>query len=122
MRDAGLNLGISKNRCNGFGEALEPVDYRNENILHAAVLELVDHCQPEFGSFALLDPEAQHLLGKRSSEKSYCPRMCHLTGLSDAQIQLISVHESKKSLEIYQHHSLGVGELAYQEAVQGVSI
>jgi hypothetical protein len=37
-------------------------------------------------------------------------------------IQLISGHESKKSLEIYQHHSLGVGELAYQEAVQGVSI
>src|SRR5260370_1605589 len=40
-------------------------------------------------------------------------------GLSDAQIQPISGHESKKSLEIYQHHSLGVGELADQEAVQG---
>ena len=30
-------------------------------------------------------------------------------GLSDAQIQLISGHESKKSLEIYQHLSLGAG-------------
>ena len=37
-------------------------------------------------------------------------------GLSDAQIQLISGHESKKSLEIYQHLSLGAVELAYQEA------
>jgi hypothetical protein len=31
-------------------------------------------------------------------------------------------HESKKSLEIYQHLSLGAVEQAYQEAVQGVSI
>ena len=38
------------------------------------------------------------------------------------QIQLISGHESKKSLEIYQHLSLGAVEQAYQEAVQGVSI
>jgi hypothetical protein len=30
--------------------------------------------------------------------------------------------ESKKSLEIYQHLSLGAVEQAYQEAVQGVSI
>ena len=43
-------------------------------------------------------------------------------GLSDAQIQLISGHESKKSLEIYQHLSLSAVEQAYQEAVQGVSI
>jgi hypothetical protein len=43
-------------------------------------------------------------------------------GLSDAQIQLISGHERKKSLEIYQHLSLGTVEQAYQEAVQGVSI
>jgi len=40
----------------------------------------------------------------------------HLTGLSDARIQLISGHESKKSLEIYQHLSLGAVEQAYQEA------
>jgi len=38
------------------------------------------------------------------------------SGKSDAQIQLISGHESKKSLEIYQHLSLGAVELAYQEA------
>jgi integrase/recombinase XerD len=43
-------------------------------------------------------------------------------GLSDAQIQLISGHESKKSLEIYQHLSLGAVEQASQGAVQGVSI
>jgi len=43
-------------------------------------------------------------------------------GLSDAQIQLISGHESKKSLEVYQHLSLESVEQAYQEAVQAVGI
>jgi hypothetical protein len=40
----------------------------------------------------------------------------------NSQIQLISGHESKKSLEIYQHLSLDAVEQAYQEAVQRVSI
>ena len=43
-------------------------------------------------------------------------------GLSDAQIQLISGHESKKSLEIYEHLSLKSVEQAYQEAVRLVVI
>jgi hypothetical protein len=50
------------------------------------------------------------------------PHLFHLTGSSDAQIELISGHESKKSLEIYQHLSLDAVEQAYQGAVQGVSI
>src|SRR5208282_1966744 len=41
-------------------------------------------------------------------------------GLTDAQIQLISGHESKKSLEVYQHLSLESVDEAYQDAVQSV--
>ena len=41
-------------------------------------------------------------------------------GLTDAQIQLISGHESKKSLEVYQHLSLESVDKAYQDAVQSV--
>jgi integrase/recombinase XerD len=41
-------------------------------------------------------------------------------GLSDAQIQLISGHES--SLEVYQHLSLESVDKAYQDAVQSVGI
>jgi hypothetical protein len=37
-------------------------------------------------------------------------------------MQLISGHESKKSLEIYQHLSLGAVEQAYQAAVRRISI
>jgi Phage integrase family len=43
-------------------------------------------------------------------------------GLTDAQIQLISGYESKKSLEIYQHLSLESVDKAYQDAVQSVGI
>jgi hypothetical protein len=43
-------------------------------------------------------------------------------GLSDAQIQLISDHESKKSLEVYQHLSLDKVEKAYQDAMQGIGV
>jgi integrase/recombinase XerD len=41
------------------------------------------------------------------------------SGLSDAQIQLISGHESKKSLEVYQHLSLSGVQGAYQLAAHG---
>jgi len=43
-------------------------------------------------------------------------------GLSDAQIQLISGHASKKSLEVYQHLSLEAVEDAYQAAVRALEI
>ena len=43
-------------------------------------------------------------------------------GLSDAQIQLISGHESKKSLEVYQHLSLQTVDRAYQDAVREINI
>jgi site-specific recombinase XerD len=42
-------------------------------------------------------------------------------GLTDAQIQLISGHESRKSLEVYQHLSLENVREAYQEAVRDLS-
>ena len=43
-------------------------------------------------------------------------------GLTDAQIQRISGHESKKSFEVYQHRSLESVDKAYQDAVQSVGI
>ena len=43
-------------------------------------------------------------------------------GLSVAQIQLISGHQSKKSLEVYQHLALDTVEDAYQEAVQSLGL
>ena len=43
-------------------------------------------------------------------------------GLSDAQLQLISGHASKKSLEVYRHLSLEAVEDAYRAAVRTLEI
>jgi len=43
-------------------------------------------------------------------------------GISDAKIQLISGHESRKSLELYQHLSLESVEKDYQQAVRALEI
>ena len=50
--------------------------------------------------------------------------LSHLTaqGLTDSQIQLISGHESKRSLEVYQHLSLEQVERAYQAAVRDLDV
>jgi hypothetical protein len=42
--------------------------------------------------------------------------------LTDAQIQLISGQESKKSPKFYQHLSLDAVKDAYQEAVQSIGL
>ncbi len=43
-------------------------------------------------------------------------------GLTDAQLQLISGHESRKSLKAYQHLSLDAVSGAYQQAVRSLDI
>ena len=43
-------------------------------------------------------------------------------GISDAKIQLISGHESRKSLELYQHLSLESVEKEYQLAIRALDI
>jgi site-specific recombinase XerD len=46
-----------------------------------------------------------------------------MKGLSDSQIQLISGHERKKSLEVYQRRSLkNVEEEAHQAAVRAIEV
>lgn len=43
-------------------------------------------------------------------------------GISDAKIQLISGHESRKSLEVYQHLSLESVEKEYQQALRALEL
>ena len=43
------------------GEAFESINNGNQNVLRAAVLELVHHRQPELRALVLGDPQAQNL-------------------------------------------------------------
>jgi integrase/recombinase XerD len=65
--------------------------------------------------------------GQRAGIKIHCHLLRHQmltwltrSGLTDAQIQLISGHSSKKSLEVYQHLGLGCVSGDYQDAVRKI--
>ena len=62
MNDAGLHDRPREDGGDGVGEALEPVDNGEQEVVDTAVLELVHDPQPELGALGLLDPQAQDVL------------------------------------------------------------
>jgi integrase/recombinase XerD len=70
----------------------------------------------EYAATAGLEGVHPHLL--RHQMLTYLTK----SGLSDSQIQLISGHSSKKSLERYQHLGLSDVQGDYQEAMKGIGI
>ena len=62
VHDAGLHHGLRIDRGDRLGKALEPIDHRDQDIVDAPRLQVVDDLEPEFGAFGLLDPQAQNLL------------------------------------------------------------
>jgi hypothetical protein len=55
--DAGLHPGVREDDVDRLTEAFQPVDPADEDVADAALLELVEHLQPEFGAFGRLEPE-----------------------------------------------------------------
>ena len=56
MDDALLNLRLREGSRDGLGEAGQVVHAGDENILHAATLQLIQHVQPEFRRFVFAEP------------------------------------------------------------------
>ena len=56
MDDAELNGSPGINSLNGLRETLEAVHAGNEDVLYAAVFQLSDDLQPEFGALGLGNP------------------------------------------------------------------
>jgi hypothetical protein len=61
VHDAGLHPGVGEDGLDRFGEAGQPVDAGHENVLDAAVLQIVEHGKPERGALGLLPPDPQDL-------------------------------------------------------------
>lgn len=61
MRDACLNQGLGEHRRDRLGKTLETVDDRDQDIVDASGLELVDDLEPELCALGLLDPKTQDL-------------------------------------------------------------
>ncbi len=62
MDDARLNDRLRKDGVDRLRKALQSVDDCDQNVIDAAVLQLVHHPQPEFGAFGIFDPKAQDIL------------------------------------------------------------
>jgi hypothetical protein len=62
MDNAFLNLGPGKDRFDGFGDPLEVIDGKDQNVIHPAVLELVEDGELVLGRFGLADSQPQALL------------------------------------------------------------
>jgi hypothetical protein len=57
-----LDLGLGEDRQDGFLESAQPIHAGNENILHAATLQIADDTQPEIGGFvAIPNPMPQDI-------------------------------------------------------------
>ena len=47
---------------NSFGESLQPIHAGNQDVLHAALTQVVQHAQPEIRPFAFSSIKAQNIL------------------------------------------------------------
>ena len=56
MDDAGLHDRLGKDGSDRLRPPLQAIDHSQQDVLDAAVLQLVHHPQPEFGALVLLDP------------------------------------------------------------------
>ncbi|KDM65083.1 hypothetical protein ACIDI_245c00020 [Acidiphilium sp. JA12-A1] len=55
MDDAGLHDRLGKDGSDRLWPPLQAIDHSQQDVLDAAVLQLVHHPQPEFGALVLLD-------------------------------------------------------------------
>jgi hypothetical protein len=63
-----------KHGGDGLGKAFEAVNDGNQDVLDAAIFQLIHDAQPEFGAFVLLEPQAEDFLGAVST---YAEREMH---------------------------------------------
>ena len=62
MDDAFLNLRPGIDRLDRLGDCLEIVHRKNQNVLDAPVLQLIQDREPVLGGFCLADPQPQAFL------------------------------------------------------------
>ncbi len=59
MNNAQLNLRVRIDRFDGFRESFQTIDTGDENILHAARLQLGDDLHPKLWTLVIRSPDAQ---------------------------------------------------------------
>ena len=76
-------------------EALEPVDTRDQDVMHAAGLQVVEDLHPELRALGLLEPHAQHvtITVKRHAQGEVERAALHAAALADLQDHAVQEHD-----------------------------
>src|SRR5262249_51343579 len=110
-------------RLDRLREPLQPVDAAEENVRHAALLELGEDLHPELGTLGLLEPDSEHLplTLERDAERQVAGTALHAAALADLQHQRVEedhrvdvIERALLPLAHVFHH--GVGDTADQVA------
>ncbi|CAB5328303.1 hypothetical protein IST4119_00738 [Burkholderia multivorans] len=101
MHDAGLDRRFREHRVDRFGEALQAVDHGDQDVLHAAQLQVVHHPQPELGALGLLDPKAEHVACAVAAhaQRQVDRLVAHHAFVADLDSQGVEEHDRVHRLE-----------------------
>ena len=99
--DAGLNDRLREDGIDRLRKALQAVDDGDQNVLDAAVLQLVHDAQPEFGALGLLDPDAEDLLGavRQDAERDVDRLVAHEAFVADLDPDGVEEHQRIAEIE-----------------------
>ena len=91
VHDARLHRGLREDRLDRLGEALQPVDAADQDVLDAALLELGEDLHPELRALGLLEPHAEHvpLALDGDAEREVAGAALHPPALADLQHQRV---------------------------------
>lgn len=76
MDDAALVFRLGIRGSDGFLDPAQPVRAQDQNVLYAAIFQLIQRGQPVFGAFVFPDMDGQHLTGDFAilqSAEEFCP-------------------------------------------------
>jgi hypothetical protein len=91
VHDARLHRGFGEDRLDRLGDAFEPVHAADQDVAHAALLELGEHLHPELGALGLLKPHPQHvtLAVDGQAQRQVAGAALHAAALADLEHQRV---------------------------------
>ena len=95
VHDARLHGRLREDRLDRVGEPGEPVDTRDQDVLHAALLEIGQDLHPELRALGLLEPHAQHITVavQRDAEGEVERAALHAAAVADLEHHAVEEHD-----------------------------
>ena len=99
--DAGLHPRLGEHRFDRFGEPLEPVDAGDQDVLDAALLEVVQDLEPELRALALLEPHPEHVpvAFEGDAQREVAGPALHAARFSDLDHEAVEEHDRVEVIE-----------------------